>query len=231
MLQLCRFVIASSTPYLETSATLAPWSHKAHVIPLATPDRRGSSTGAPRDWARRPLQLLSVGRLSYYKGFVHLVEAMSHLEDCELTLIGAGDQRSALETRIRTLGLHDRVRLVGDCDDEELARLYQSTHLFCLPSIERTEAFGIVLLEAMRAGTPCLVTDVEGSGMSWVVRSGETGLVVRHSDPQALAESIQWFESRRDKLQEMGEKARERFQQSFSLEACSEAVSELYSEL
>src|SRR5690606_16604154 len=127
----------------------------------------------PSPW--RPatrLRILSVGRLTYYKGHEVLIRAAAALEEAEILTAGRGERRKTLEDLILRLGVGGRVRLFGPASEDELGELLESCHCLCLPSIERTEAFGLVLLEAMRAGRPCVVTDVPGSGMSWVVEDG-----------------------------------------------------------
>src|SRR5690606_12272502 len=84
----------------------------------------------------------------------------------------------------------DRVRLCTGLDDADLEATYQACDLVCLPSIDRAEAFGLVLLEAMRAARPVVASRVPGSGMSEVVVDGETGLQVPPDSPQALAQAI-----------------------------------------
>ncbi|MCP5459517.1 MAG: glycosyltransferase family 4 protein, partial [Gammaproteobacteria bacterium] len=96
-----------------------------------------------------------------------------------------------LDQLIDTLDLRDRVTLTGHLSDAEIAGLWRTCDAFCLPSIERTEAFGLVLLEAMRFGKPVIASDIPGSGVGWVVAQGRHGLRVEPNDPAALRAAIQ----------------------------------------
>jgi len=130
-------------------------------------------------WTRPGLRLLAVGRLSYYKGFETLIRAAA-LEDrgYELIVVGEGEERPKLERILAEAGNPAWVRLLGQADDATLHRLMASCDVYCLPSRERTEAFGIVLMEAMRYGKPLLVSDLRGSGVTWVARDGHNAVIV-----------------------------------------------------
>ena len=86
--------------------------------------------------------------------------------------------RADIEAQISQLGLEKRVTLAGEVSDSVLTDCINTSDLLCLPSIERTEAFGMVILEAARCKKPTIVTGVAGSGMSWVVVDKVTGWVV-----------------------------------------------------
>src|SRR5690606_4146956 len=101
----------------------------------------------------------------------------------------------------------------------------------CLPSIERTEAFGLVLLEAMREGRPCVVTDVPGSGMSWVVRHGETGLVTRSGDVDALRAALVQLRDAETLRTAMGDAGRQRFREHFTIPAIARQFVDLYQDV
>jgi hypothetical protein len=106
----------------------------------------------------------------YYKGFEILVEAMVGL-DTTLVLVGDGPLRGRLERRVDALGLRDRVQLVGEQDD--VRPYFAACDVFVLPSTHRSEAFGIVQIEAMAFAKPVVSTRL-GTGVEWVNRHGET---------------------------------------------------------
>ena len=101
----------------------------------------------------------------------------------------------------------------------------------CLPSIERTEAFGLVLLEAARAGKPSLVTRVEGSGMTWVVLDGITGWTVNPGSAEELKQVLATISKNRSELSQRGQLARERFAREFQIAAVANRIQTLYSQL
>ena len=182
-------IIVTSDRYLDTSATLAPFTNKCVVIPLGIEDRfeaQNQNPETPID-AGKPLKVIAVGRLAHYKGFDMLLHAISQTHQVELDLIGHGEQLNSLKALCQQLGITNQVRLHGTVNDDERDALLLQSDCLCLPSTDRTESFGIVLLEAMSAGKPCVVTDVPGSGMTTVVKAGQTGLVVPCGDHTAAS--------------------------------------------
>jgi len=132
--------------------------------------------------------LIFLGRLRYYKGLDMLLEAMPTIE-ARLVVGGSGPKLAEWETLARRLGLEERVAFLGDVPEAELAGFYRSGDLFVLPATARSEAFGLVLLEAMASGLACVTTEL-ATGTSYVVQDGVTGLVVPPRNPHALAGAI-----------------------------------------
>ena len=219
-------IIATSPRYIETSPWLRPVREKCVVIPLGVDAHRFAPT-TPYDG---PPTLLFVGKLRYYKGLDDLLRALVEMQEAHLNVVGDGPMRSSWEALAEKLGLADRVHFVGEVNDADLPRLYHQTHLFVLPANARTEAFGTVLLEAMAAGLPCITTEV-GTGTSWVVQHGVTGLVVPPREPEALTQAIVRLLQDRDLRCKMGRAGRERVEQHFSVERMVQATEALYEKL
>ena len=161
------------------------------------------------------------------------------VENLQLDLVGDGEQAPELRALAASLNLQDRVTFHGMTDDRELARLLTQCDCLCLPSIERTEAFGlpsverseafgIVLLEAMCFGKATVVSDVPGSGMGWIVEHGVTGLKVAPADVSALAEAFRQLAADRPKLEEMGRRGKEKFDRMFEINHAAEGVVDTY---
>jgi glycosyltransferase involved in cell wall biosynthesis len=129
--------------------------------------------------------VLGVGRLIYYKGFEHLVRAMGDVQATAL-IAGDGPLSGALAAEATRLGVADRVVLLGRVNEADLKACYHACDVFALPSIERSEAFGIVQLEAMACGRPVVNTRLD-SAVPHVSLDGLTGLTVPPGDPAALA--------------------------------------------
>lgn len=182
-------IISTSATYRDASTGLAPWRSKAEVIPLSLPD-----TPTPRNdcfrWPSGSFRFLAVGRLSHYKGFDVLLRALSDIPDASLALIGDGEEAENLRKIADERQLGKRVRFCGRVDDTVLRHAYASADVFCLPSLDRAEAFGLVLLEAMRAGLPIVASNIPGAGVGYVVRHGETGLLVPPGDAGALTMAL-----------------------------------------
>ena len=143
-------IIATSPPYLDTSRPLTPFKSKVHIIPLGLDPSRFNTSPAPLpDSEGSILRVLAIGRLTYYKGFDYLIRAVTKTDNIAIRLVGTGDQETYLKELSANLGIADRVQFLGALSDQELEQELVNSHCLCLPSIERTEAFGMVLLEAM----------------------------------------------------------------------------------
>ena len=112
-------------------------------------------------------------------------------------------------------------------DDDEIPALYSCCDVFVLPSVTRGEAFGIALLEAMATGKPTITTNM--SGMPSVVR--DTGILVKPRDSKALREAIKRLLSDKRLREDLGEKARKRVEDEFTLQVVVEKTIGLYREL
>ena len=225
-------IIATSPPYLQSSEPLSAWKQKCRIIPLGLAQRDISPpVDKPSLWHPEVLRVLAVGRLTYYKGFEYLIRAVAHVENIQVVLVGDGEKRSELQRLIDSHKLVEKVKLVGKQADEQLFQWLATCDCLCLPSVERTEAFGMVLLEAAQAGKPALVTGVKGSGMSWVIRNHETGLVVPPADVPALAGAMEYLARHQTERREMGLRAGKRFDTMFTIEAVEKQVSDLYNDI
>jgi glycosyltransferase involved in cell wall biosynthesis len=225
-------IIASSARYLEASEPLHSWRYKCHVVPLGVdPDRLPEvATGrASHHWQTDGLRLLSIGRLTYYKGFDTLVRAVAGTPGMELVIAGEGEERPNLE-RVLAQGVAPaRVRLAGEVDDATLRELLASCDLFCLSSRERTEAFGVVLLEAMRYGKPLLVSDLAGSGVTWVAKEGVNGVLAAPEDVDAWRAALASLSSDPARLRLLGERGRNRYLREFDIGQVARRIREIYS--
>ncbi|MCJ2164999.1 MULTISPECIES: glycosyltransferase [unclassified Pseudodesulfovibrio] len=221
----CR-VMATSPPYLESSLSLARWQRKCTVVPLGLDLSRYTLVpDCPKP--ERPL-VLGVGRFTFYKGFQHLVRAASRVSAADFVIVGEGPERSGIQREVDRLGLTDRVRLPGAVPDETLHRLLQQATLFCLPSVDRGEAFGVSLLEAMRYGLPLISTAIPGSGTGWVNEDGVTGRVVPPTDPESLARAIQEITCSPGMGARFGQAARTRLEAEFTIDRTAQTVSKIY---
>jgi rhamnosyl/mannosyltransferase len=131
------------------------------------------------------------------------------------------------EKLARRLSVIDKVHFVGEVSAVDLPRFYASGDAFVLPSSARAEAFGKVLLEAMASGLPCVTTDV-GTGTSFVVQDGVTGLVVPPCQPDVLADAINRLLVDPEMSKRMGEFGRKRAVDDFSITGMVSHVESIY---
>ncbi len=147
-------------------------------------DRPPAMTGARHN-------VLFVGRAEPRKGLDVLIDAFSRvrqrLPDARLVIVGAmGARAAALQASVRAADRQDVV-FAGPVDYADLPAYYQAADVFCAPA-RGGESFGIVLAEAMAAGTPIVASDI--AGYRDVVRHDETGLLCAPGNVTALADAI-----------------------------------------
>lgn len=224
-------IIATSPGYLASSPVLAGLRERCCVVPLAI----DTAAFQPAPEAARALRerfpgprVLFVGRLRYYKGLEHLVDAMA---DLPATLLVAGDGalRPELERRAARSPAAGRIRFLGHVPQAELNAHYCAADVVVLPSSQRSEAFGLVLLEAMACGRPVVSTELS-TGTSWVNRHGDTGLVVPPRDARALAAALRLLLADETLRARMGARARLRATHEFDADGMVTRVLEVYDE-
>jgi phosphatidylinositol alpha-1,6-mannosyltransferase len=161
-----------------------------------------------------PHAILIVGRLSAeqkHKGHDHLIEAMPAIlqavPDARLIIAGGGDDQNRLENKARKLGVGDSVLFTGWISDEQLHRLYSRCALFAMPS--HGDGFGIVFLEAMMHGKPCV--GLETGSAAEVFEDGKSGILVDREDRQGMANSLSALLLDDQLRKEMGQAALERY--------------------
>ena len=186
-------VLATSDPYAAGSELLRRFADRRATLPLGidlAPFRNPSAAaldGAARLRERHGAPLwLCVGRLIHYKG-LHVALAALRAVPGRLLVIGTGPLEPALRGRAAELGVADRVAWHGHGSDDELVGAYHAAAGLWFPSAARSEAFGLVQVEAMAAGCPVANTAIPHSGVPWVCRHEREGLTVPGNDPAALA--------------------------------------------
>lgn len=236
-------VIATSSQYAEASAELQRWRPKVEVIPIgiSLPElgRAPVREAAIEDQAailklryggRRIV--FSLGRMTYYKGFDVLIDAVRDLPDDVVVLVGgSGELLQSYRESVLSKGLVGRIEFVGRIADGDTPAYFKAAEAFCLASIVRAEAFGVVLLEAMAAGLPIVTTEIPGSGVPWVNQHGVTGMNVPIGDAPALADALNSLLADRHRARVMGEAGRQRFLQHFTASKMVCATAGLYGRL
>lgn len=235
LLKRAEAIIVTSSEYAMASKALARWHNKLVVIPLAceAANEVGTCdlTKAKALWPGENLRVLALGRMVRYKGFDILLDAMAKTSAISLVLAGDGPCRKALEAQADKLGLRDRVHFAGAVDEANKKAFLQACDVFCLPSRNRLEAFGIVLLEAMSAGKPAICSDLEGSGMRSVIDPGVTGQYFKSGDAQSLSKALSEANENQVEWQAMGVHAREAYQRHYRIEKIANSIMQLYSKL
>jgi rhamnosyl/mannosyltransferase len=225
-------IVVSNPNLLSSSEIIKLFSEKCVVIPYGiqideyrlNPEELKQASNLKTKYPK-PL-ILFVGRLVYYKGLEYLIRAMQKV-NAQLVIIGEGPLRKYLEALTQKLNLSARVEFVNHLSKKELRLYYHICDIFVLPSVARTEAFGMVLLEAMIYGKPLVTTEL-GTGTSYVNLHEKTGYVVPPANPEALAWAINKLISNQELRHAMGNYAYLRVKNEFNIERCLERYRELY---
>ena len=223
-------IIATSPNYLATSPVLQAFRDRCHVIPygIDTAQFEQCSPDAVRSVRERlgDRLVISVGRLVYYKGFDVLIRAMADVRG-KLVIVGEGPLRGELQSLAARLGVTDKVVFAGEVNNAGVMPYYHAADLFALASVARSEAFGIVQIEAMAAGLPVVNTSLD-SGVPFVSLAGESGLTVPPGDAPALAAAINRLLDDQSLRQSLGQAGVRRARREFSLDTMLRRTLSLY---
>jgi glycosyltransferase involved in cell wall biosynthesis len=235
MLRSVSAVVATSPAYATTSPVLAQAGvrEKVRVIPLGITEELYPPTGDETVFARLGISpgepyFLFVGVLRYYKGLHTLVRSAPQV-NAKLVLAGSGPEGDSLKQMAHDLGA-ENVLFAGQVTDAEKVALIKHSIAMVLPSHLRSEAFGMVLVEAAMLGRPMVSCEI-GTGTSYVNLNGESGLVIPPEEPQALVDSLCTLLSDPGLATKLGQGARARYERLFSGPALGLAYSNLYQDV
>lgn len=161
---------------------------------------------APLDEKR----LVSVGRLSPEKGFIDLLKMFNILHkdypDWRLDIIGDGVEKDKLEKYIKDHDLEKVVLLHGFRDKEHIDEILQKSAIYLLTSY--TESFGIVLIEAMSHGVPCIAFD-SAEGARELIQSGKNGYLIKNRSYSAFLKKVEDLINKKSERRKIGRGSRE----------------------
>jgi rhamnosyl/mannosyltransferase len=189
-LAVAKTIFVSSRRLAESSFLLKKFSNKCRVIPFGVclNDYRSDYKLQVADLrVRYGRFMLAVGRLVYYKGYFDLLEAMKTAPG-KLIIIGRGPLENKMRQTITDNHLSDRVIIISD-RPVNLIPYYQACEFLVFPSNARSEAFGLVQIEAMACGRPVINTDLF-TGVPEVSLNQVSGLTVPSNNPEQLSAAI-----------------------------------------
>lgn len=222
-------IIVSNPNLIKNSPLLKNFKKKCQVIPFGVEINKFEKHNEKEIAVLKKKYgdfVLFVGRLNYYKKVEYLIEAMKNIK-ANLVIVGEGSLQKKLEHMAKQLGIGNRVFFFSPLPERELINFYQACSIFVLPSVFKSEAFGIVLIEAMASGKPVISTEL-GTGTSWVNIDGETGFVVSPRNPEALAGAINRILTNKKLTKEFSQNALARVKKLFSLKEMLFRTSEVY---
>ena len=228
-------IIANCPAYVVTSPVLSHPSviNKVRVIPLGVDENTYPQDGDNSIFKRIGVNdsetyFLFLGVLRYYKGIHTLISAAKSV-NAKIIIAGSGSEAEALKRQVIELGLNN-VIFAGQVTNEEKVSLIRNCHALVLPSHLRSEAYGMVLVEASMMKKPMISCEI-GTGTSFVNIHEETGFVVPPEVPESLANVMQILLRDEALANKMGLVARSRYEQLFSGSALGQAYASLYKEL
>ncbi|MBI4599188.1 glycosyltransferase family 4 protein [Candidatus Uhrbacteria bacterium] len=229
-------VLVSSLDYAESSAlsgfptvfgklTELPFGVDLEHFHPGREEARRRELGIPPD---APVLLFVGGmdRAHAFKGVPVLIEALADLahRSWHAVLVGDGDLRANFETQTAVQG--SRLHFLGDVSEQDKPALYRMADFHVFPSTDRSEAFGMVVLEAAASGLPTIASALPG--VRTLVEEGETGLLVPPGDAAALAQAILRLASDGECCRRMGRAARQRAERHFAWDPLIDKLEAVY---
>lgn len=235
-------IVVATQGHIDGSKYLKPYQEKCRIIPFGVDlkiekeaDRWYEEGRLLERSEEKPdaVKFLFVGRLVYYKGCRTMIEAFVQAAKgnsrIQLDIVGTGSLEPELKKQTEELGLTDRIYFHADVSDDELIQYFKECDVFVLPSLQRSEAFGLVQIEAMAFGKPVINTKLP-SGVPYVSLHGETGLTVEPGNAAELAEAMQYLAEHPVERCRIGERARARMEEQFRMDKMLKRVLQLYEE-
>jgi len=227
-------ILVTSFEYQSASKDLRKFQHKCVELPITISDLKSEfyEYSVRQRAESSKFVVLSIGRLVDYKGFEFLIRSLRYLSaDFQIKIVGDGPAYNCLLQEGADFVKSGQLVFLGNLSEQEKAKEIANSDVFCLPSTNRCEAFGVVLLEAMQLSKPLVTTKIKGSGVNWVNQDNETGLIVQPQNPKELADAFEYLRSRPELIEKFGVNARKRYEQVFSHDVAMEKLEEVYNKL
>jgi rhamnosyl/mannosyltransferase len=223
-------IVATSPAYAASSKILTDRRiiPRLCVIPLGIQDIFSGNAPPPQPSDESDPYFLFIGALRYYKGLPFLLKAAKSVS-ARILVAGEGNQGAALRRMAQELGCSN-VEFLGNVTDEKKFRLLKGCRAFVMPSDERSEAFGVALIEAAMYGRPMISTEIR-TGTSYINSHMSTGFVVPPKNSAALANAMNALLQNPELARSFGVKARDRYRVLFSGASLGSAYSDLYEEI
>ncbi|MDE6424748.1 MAG: glycosyltransferase [Ruminococcus sp.] len=208
-------ILVATEGHINGSEFLPEYRHKCRILPYGiTPENYLNIKKIPflTEKATNPesIKVFFTGRIVYYKGVDVLIEAFRQVKNnCELFIAGTGILENELKEKVRKYGMNDRVHFLGFLPEEQLKQAFSDCDIFVLPSVERSEAFGIVQLEAMIYGKPVINTRLP-SGVPCVSVHEKTGITVMPYNTRELANAINILRKNKNLRERLGKNGQKR---------------------
>ena len=242
LLKRAKVIIATSPNCVSGSKILQKYKHKIKVVPygidldLFELDSKFSiKLNKLKKIYNDKKVLLFVGRLVPYKGLKYLIHSMQEVvkefDDAVLLIVGEGILKPELEELVKKLKLTNYIKFLPGIHNKDLTPYYCLSEIFVLPSIYKSEAFGIVQLEAMACSKPVISTNVRGSGISFVNKDNETGITVEPSNSRELASAIIKLLKNKSLCKKFGNNGRMRVKNIFSKEVMAKNILDIYTSI
>ena len=189
-------IISTSKEYAYHSFVLRHFLDKTIILPIKIrEDELRIKPKRPKiKLSKNDRTVLFIGRLHGYKGVEYLIEAFANvlekINNAKLVIVGGGPLKNKLIDLSKKLGIDNHVYFLGRINDAEKIWLLKNSDLLVLPSINRGEAFGITMVEAMYFGKPVVSTRIEGSGVTFVNKNNITGIVVEPKNVEQLSNAM-----------------------------------------
>jgi len=167
-------------------------------------------------------------RAHYFKGLTVLIEALSELrnDDWTLLVIGDGDLMKTFVAQTKAIGISERVKFLGAVSESEKPRFFRAADFHVFPSTDRSEAFGLVVLEAAASGIPTIASNLPG--VRSIIQDDQIGILVTPNQSGELKIAIQKLLTDQAERRRLGAAARIRAEKEFAWSPLIDKMEKVY---
>ncbi len=228
-------IIATSPNYIESSEDLQDVKSKCIAIPSGLNPNRLVVNNKRLEELENKYKgkkiIYFFGRMAEYKGVEYLIQSVQYFSNYYHFIISGGGDTVEYKKMVKQMNIEDKVTFTGRIENEEVGAYYKLCDLFVLPSITRNEAFGLVQCEAMFFGKPVVSTNIEDSGVSYVNKNEETGLIVPIKEPKAIYDACKTIIDNDELYEKFSSNAKLRFDKMFHINSIAKEITKIYKEV